>query len=68
MSTKRKPNESFADYQLRRKEEQKETKTKLKGTLKVVGRTIVEKDGKKVNLRPEGFMGTVVKRKIPDKA
>jgi hypothetical protein len=68
MSTKRKPNESFEDYQLRRKEEQLETKTKLKGTLKVVGRTIIEKDGKKVNIRPPEFQGTVVKRKIPDKS
>lgn len=60
---KRPPNESFADYQKRRKKEQDSTKQKLKGTLKVVGRSIVEKEGKKINIRSEGFQGTVIKRK-----
>lgn len=62
---KRKPNETFEEYKLRRAEEQQTTKTKRKGKIFVVGRTIVEKDGKKVNIRPENFQGTIRKVKKP---
>jgi hypothetical protein len=60
---KRLPNETFEQYKERRKNEQNETATKLKGTLKVVGRRIIEKDGKTINIQPEGFQGTFIKRK-----
>jgi hypothetical protein len=63
---KRLPNETFEQYKERRKNEQNETATKLKGTLKVVGRRIIEKDGKTISIRPEGFQGTIIKRKNID--